>query len=165
MSGTAGTTEVNGATPVREAVPGDVPALLELAHVMHGEGAYSDIAFDEDKLGRVLADRIARPDWLVLVAREPAGWLLGTLHAFVGAYFFGPERICSEQGFYVYPSCREMGIGAALLSRYEEWARQQGAREATLTTSMQIEPEAVAAFFESHGFGQVGTMHTRRFDP
>ena len=85
----------------------------------------------EDELEDGMREHRARTDAEVFVAEDGKGTLCGFIE--VGARRFADGCATSPVGYieawYVDPSMRRHGVGRALLSAAERWARNQGYRE------------------------------------
>jgi aminoglycoside 6'-N-acetyltransferase I len=85
-----------------------------------------------------MAAWLARADAVTLVAERAAGALCG--FAEVGARAFADgcdtQPVAYLEGWYVDADVRHHGIGAALLSRVEAWARKRGYRELASDTEL-----------------------------
>jgi len=79
-----------------------------------------------------MAEWLARPDTIVLVAERPNGEGLAGF-AEVGMRPFADgcntSPVAFLEGWYVDPDVRRQRIGSALLRAAEDWARQHGYRE------------------------------------
>ena len=102
-----------------------------------------------------MAAWLARADAVTLVAERAAGALCG--FAEVGARAFADgcdtQPVAYLEGWYVDADVRHHGIGAALLSRVEAWARERGYRE--LASDTELDNRASQHAHERLGFTEV----------
>ncbi|MFW6436258.1 MAG: N-acetyltransferase family protein [Halococcoides sp.] len=129
-------------TEIRQASPEEASA-LDILRRQAIEATYSD-ALDRSSFADLvatpdaaLAERIANPDWRVVVA--------ATDHAQAGYAVFDRDRR-QVTGVYVAPHRQREGLGSALLDRLLDDGRV-GADA----------PEPVVDFFEANGFDRTGT--------
>lgn len=104
---------------IRDAVPGDAPALTRLNRTAMGYD------YPEEETGRKLEALLADGRNKILVA-EAEGRLVGYLHL-VDYDVLYAEHMKNIMGIAVDPDCRRGGVGKALLSAGEAWARANGA--------------------------------------
>lgn len=64
------------------------------------------------------------------------------------------------EGWYVVPSARRRGVGRALVTAAEEWARAQGCRE--FGSNTELENTQSAAAHEALGFEDAGVLRNFR---
>ncbi len=106
-----------------------------------------------------LAARIANPDEFIAVAEGEDG-IIG----FVGISTSKPAPVSGISGpeistLYVRPRHHGAGHGRNLLHTGLHHCRTLGARTVWFTTNSENTP--AIAFYQSHGFGHVGTTHFR----
>ena len=143
---------------VRRAVPGDVPAAVDLYAAVAGEGRW---------IGREVVDRVERaaeleasldrPDTAVFVA-DAGGEVIAQLGVTLRPYGV------AELGMLVAAAWRGRGVGSALLGAAVDWARQSGAHK----VSLQVWPhnDAALALYRKFGFAEEGRLrrHYRRLN-
>lgn len=103
---------------IRDAVCGDAPAIFHLNTVAMGYD------YPQEETGRKLAALLADGRNKILVA-EMAGKLVGYLHL-VDYDVLYAEHMKNVMGIAVDPDCRRLGIGQALLTAGERWAKGNG---------------------------------------
>jgi aminoglycoside 6'-N-acetyltransferase I len=114
---------------------------------------------DEDReiMAREAPSILARPDMLVLVARQGDS-VTGFAEASVRRdYVNGCETspVAFLEGIYVMPACRHQGIARALTGAVEDWAKAQGLRE--------LASDALLDNMQSHAMHQaLGFSETER---
>ncbi|MGH3298219.1 MAG: GNAT family N-acetyltransferase [Trebonia sp.] len=125
---------------VRPAEAGDVAAVAELAAELAQSFAFSPESF-RASYPPLLADPAAR---LLLAADGPQviGYLLGFRH--LTFYANGPVAWVEE--VVVRPRDRGRGVGAALMSAFEQWAAGQGCTLVALAT------RRAAPFYRALGY-------------
>ena len=138
---------------VRTATPADLEALALLREALWPESSAAEHA-------KELADILAGKPFgimplLVFVAEtsEQPKTLVGFLEAGLRSVADGcdPSRpVGYVEGWYVSDSHRRQGVGAALLSAAEDWARSQGCRE--MASDTQISNTLSQRVHESLGF-------------
>jgi GNAT superfamily N-acetyltransferase len=149
---------------VRQIIERDVGPLVELGRLMHEEGEYRFLPFEESKCVALLKRCMREPEsWCALVA-ENGGELAGMLIGYKSSYMFCSETVACDLALYVRPARRGGFAAAALIRRFLVWAREAGAREACLSTSLNIRNERTSAFIQKLGFRHVGGVFKRSFD-
>jgi len=97
----------------------------------------------------------AREPLEVLMAFDERGTGMGFIELSIRAYAEGCEtdRVAFVEGWYVDPNERGYGVGAALISAAETWARSQGCTE--IASDTEVENLASAAAHRAVGFEEV----------
>lgn len=127
---------------IRDAVPGDVSALTRLNRAAMGYD------YPEAETGRKLAALLADGRNKILVAQMD-GRLVGYLHL-VDYDVLYAEHMKNIMGIAVDPDCRRRGIGRALLTAGEAWARENGAAAVRLVSGE--ERAGAHQFYQSLGY-------------
>lgn len=127
---------------IRDAVPGDAPALTRLNQTAMGYD-YPE-AETRRKLEALLADGRNK----ILVA-QAEGRLVGYLHL-VDYDVLYAEHMKNIMGIAVDPDCRRMGIGRKLLEAGEAWAKENGASGIRLVSGE--ERTGAHQFYRSLGY-------------
>ena len=131
---------------------------------MHQEGEYRFLPFEESRCVALLERCLKQPDsWCALVA-EDGEEIAGMLVGYKSNYVFCSEVVACDLAFYVRPNRRGSFAATTLIRRFSAWARECGAREICLCTSLNIRSERTAAFYQKLGFRQVGGVFKGRFD-
>ncbi len=107
---------------VRPAVPADLDDILALFDAVAEERVFigTEPGYDRERKRRGLAETIAHPRRLLLVARDDAGKLAGHLA------IYEREELGHELGMMVEAAQRGRGVGSALLDAAVAWARSNG---------------------------------------
>lgn len=139
---------------IRPARPDDAEALGRLlTHLGYPTGA--------EAAARRLARVLDRPDYRTLVA-EDGEQVVGVVAVFTGYGFTGDAPYARILSLVVDPEHRGGGVGAALVSAAESWARGQGAESLHLTTATHR--EGAHRFYRRLGYEVTGTRFYRRLD-
>jgi N-acetylglutamate synthase-like GNAT family acetyltransferase len=131
---------------------------------MHAEGAYGFLPFEEERCRIVLERCLSQPDsWCGLVA-ESGGEVVGMLIGCRSPYLFCSETSASDLALYMRPESRGAYSAVTLIRRFVGWARENGAREVCLSTSLNVATERTAGFIRKLGFTQVGGVFKQCLD-
>jgi ribosomal protein S18 acetylase RimI-like enzyme len=130
----------------REFIVGLVPSLLEF-----GSPTWDDVAAFAPGFRDVLADtvRAQGPESTVLVAERADGTRVGFISLTVGKDVAGAAR-GHVADLAVTAGARRMGVGRALMSAGEAWARDRGLPELSLDVWSTNEP--ALAFYRRLGY-------------
>lgn len=142
---------------IRDAVPADLPHLLE---IYNHYVANSTVTFDEEPLTLAAlrsrfrqAGRLGHP-WLV--AESPAGQVLGyaTLMPWKEKAAY---RFTAEDSIYLGPASTGKGLGAALLAELLVRAKAAGVKE-VIAVIADRGADASIRLHERFGFREIGRM-------
>jgi PhnO protein len=125
----------------RDAIPADAPAISTLARQLGYEVSPITAA------NRLV--RLAAPDERVIVAADPDGAVVGWTSARVTEHIHSDPHV-EISGFVVEEAARGRGIGRALMSEVERWARSRGL--ATLRLNANVTRTGAHQFYEKLGF-------------
>lgn len=109
---------------------------------------------DRETLAQDAPGMLARPDMLVLVAREGdpvAGFVeAGIRRDYVNGCQTSP--VAFVEGIYVRPEYRGRGVARALIAAVTDWAKAQGVRE--LASDALLDNAASHAMHQALGFAE-----------
>lgn len=149
---------------VREIKPEDVDALMEIGREMHAESVFSLLEYDEVAVRVFMDGLLQNGDSIGFMAADG----FGTLAFFIGSVstpWFSTEKAGEDLLLYV-PRKRRGSIAAyeavqEVVGRFEDWAREQGAKMITLGISTEVNAEKMARFYGKLHYPQVGTLHRK----
>ncbi len=140
---------------IRTAVPEDMPALLELTHMLYDEAArlqpYNYRPADPQK--EALLPFLTSPDRTILLAEHdgtPAGLAALAEQRTESLCYVTPHRYARLVDLIVRADLREIGIGSSLLDAAKDWARSRGLEHLELNTLP--ENRDAARLYERNGF-------------
>jgi GNAT superfamily N-acetyltransferase len=131
---------------IRDAGKGDVEALADLMTELGYPTSIEDMSrrFEE-----ILAD----PSYDTLIA-ERAGEIAGMVGLHLERFYEKNEPCARIMSLVVGSAHRRLGVGRALISAVEDWARQKGAGEVMLTTHKRR--AGAHRFYRSVGYEATG---------
>ena len=114
----------------------------------------------EAEIDRFYSGTLVEPE-AVLVA-DDGGRLQGFAELSIRAYAegCGTDRVAYLEGWYVEPTARNGGVGRALVSAAEEWARRQDCTE--FASDAELDNEGSARAHVACGFEEVGRLRCFR---
>ncbi len=108
-------------------------------------------------------ERIARhPDHATFLAVNGAE-IIGMVGAYITLSYEHDVPIGRITGLIVTGRVQGMGVGSRLLTAAEDWVRERGAGQMSLTSHLRR--EAAHAFYERRGYEVTGKRFVRRFSP
>lgn len=72
------------------------------------------------------------------------------------------EKIAFELGYYVRPKSRKGRLAKLLISKFEEWAKENGALAIEVGSIVSVEGKRVSKLFERLGYPQIINGHVKR---
>ena len=143
---------------VRHATPNDAAAWLRMRHDFWPDGSEAEHA---DEIAAFFAGRSVEP-LAVLVAdngdRAPLGF--AELSIRPCAEGCRTTRVAYLEGWYVVPAARGRGVGRALVTAAEHWARSRGCTEFASDAALTNDRSARA--HEAVGFVEVAQLRCFR---
>jgi len=143
----------DGLPTVRRARLDDTDALWPLV-----EAFASTTTPTHERFTTTFAAVVLRPDVRVLVAQE-GGAVVGYLLAQLQPTFFADGPVAWVQEVMVDERVRGAGVGRALMSAAEDWARDRGAAYVALAS------RRAGGFYEALGYAPSATFYKRALDP
>lgn len=139
---------------IRVAVAGDLAGWVEC-----GVGLFAEDAGTRDPSMNLDWPRVHGPDAFasglvddarLIVVAESAGVVVGTLNGIVEpGSAVRPIAVATLRSMYVKPEHRSGGVGARLVARFRDWARERGAVRVAVTA--YAANEAALRFYRRQG--------------
>ena len=146
---------------VRQALPADVPRLVELGALMHAESPrFRDFAYLPERCAASLLNVMAHPQGFAVVA-ECQEEVVGGMLAIAVPHYACDMVQASDLALFVSPDARGGAVAARLVRAYRRWASQLGA-EPNIGLNTGVEPERTGQLLEALGAQQTGTIWTWR---
>ncbi len=152
---------------VRDATPGDIPAVTEIYahHVLHGTGTFEEEPPDAAEMAaRIAKVQAAGFAWLVAEGEGDAEAEGGAGRGLVLGYgYYAPfrdrsaYRFCAEDSIYVREDVRGQGVGKALVQALLAHAQARGIRQ-MLAVIGDSENAGSIGLHASLGFRQAGVI-------
>lgn len=143
---------------IRDAIPDDVPALVELGRRMATESPhYAHLPYSAAKMDRLFRSLIDSADGFLMLA-EVDGAVVGVMAAIVSEHWMSEARIATDFGVYVNAEYRGGTAAARMIKRFRAWAHERGSVQTTLGISTEICVEQTARFYTLLGLRQFGLL-------
>ena len=122
----------------------EVGTLFDEYRVFYGQPS------DREAASQFLADRFECEDSVILLARDDDERAVGFAQLYPSFSSVGMKRIWSLNDLYVEESSRRAGVGTALITAVNDFARPSGAARVDLATAK--ENQAAKLLYEAMGF-------------
>jgi GNAT superfamily N-acetyltransferase len=143
---------------IREATPGDIPALQALTQAFHGESAFTRIDYDPESVTNTLTVLITSELGCVFVAETDDGTAVGVTGGLLSPSWFNRAHITgSEILWYVLPDHRRSKAGKLLFNALEAWGKEQGADSFMMASAAGKHQKRVNQVYESRGYAPIET--------
>ena len=134
---------------IREAVPDDIPRLVEMGRRFFGVSGYPEFAeFDEPSFKETLGKLIDGDDGTVLVTHED-GQVIGMVGVILFPFWFNRHHTTSTELFWW---AEKKGNGMELFKAGEAWAADHGAKTMHMAALEALRPDELGAFYERAGY-------------
>lgn len=141
---------------IRKAELRDVPCILHMLRILHGESpTYGDVVPDELYVRENVEKIIERSDVIWLVS-EGVGFIVG----YVMSQWYDPRLFAYESLIYVLPGFRGTKASPAvdLIVEFEEEAKRRGCIKARMGATTGISDNRTVRLYERLGYHRVGTI-------
>lgn len=136
----------------------DALALLEVGRVFHKESQYGDRPYDAEGIWTIL-NLTCQPNSNFIIAYDSE--YRGLMMAQASKQWFTGIPLVFDLGLFVQPNARGGKIAQELIKTIEEWAKQKGATEFTISHTSGVNTDKAPAFFNTLGFKQSGLIFTK----
>lgn len=137
---------------IRLASKADVPVIARLGTLFFVEAGWSDVAeWDHDSIMRTLEHMVASDDGILLVA-ETDGKIIGMAGGLVFPLYFNHAHKSGQELFWWIAPEHRGGVGARMLDRLEQEARDRGAKSWAMIALAKVRPESVGKLYERRGY-------------
>jgi len=134
----------------------DIPETVELARKFVEESAFSRFQFSPEKMAANLSMAVTHPHIAFCHVVEHEDRLVGALVGYINEFFFGPDLIASDSGWFILPEYRGSRSAVKLLKNFQAWAKANGAKEVAMGISTDVMPEKTGALLQKLGYVPVG---------
>jgi GNAT superfamily N-acetyltransferase len=133
----------------------------ELGPLYAAEARYHDsLTYDVEFCMTTMALSLKDPDNIFLVAvRE--GIVIGFLWGQTSYLPWSKELIATDNVFYILPEFRGGLYGVKLIRRYEEIAKERGAKQIALSIASGITEGRTSELYTHLGYHKVGIQHRK----
>lgn len=144
---------------IRKATPEDIPAILELGHLMHLESRFKALPYSRKKVAHIFAQLIEGKGFAMVVEKD--GELIGAMGAIVMELWFSTAKAAQDFGLFIHPDHRGGLHAVRLLKAYEAWAKEGGAYAAEMGINTGVMLEQTGRLFELRGYTLAATLYTK----
>jgi len=141
----------------------EIPYLVEIAKELHGLGIFGQIGpeFDWDFATHRFIYAWQHENFYVRCAMDDAGAYVGAVVGHVEHYFFSPQLMAIEDGWYVREGTKDRAkIAKALMMGFVDWALdEQHALIVQTGDIADISSFAVDTIYRHMGFTRFGTIY------
>lgn len=133
---------------IRNAVEGDIPALLEMGERFVGQAyARLGVPFDYESSELLLMSLIERENGILLTNDERDGMFAALVH---GWHFNVKVKTATELFWWAEKTCKE---SRAMKRRGEEMAREMGAKTMNMASQHHMRSAALDRLYRMDGYG------------
>ncbi len=145
--------------PIREE---DLEQILEMGVRMHGEGAYSFLPFDRDKVRSFILSYVEDHETQCGLVAEENQKIIGMFGGYITPYFFCNEFVACDMVLFVDEAFRGSAAAPGMIRAFQKWAKDHGASEICLGISTNLDTERTGKFYERMGMSFVGGLYKQR---
>lgn len=130
--------------------------IVEIAVEMHKNSMFNDYQMDTDKLVAQLqlADKYPDTAYFRMAVRD--GEVYGGFYGTISRMFFTDEMMARDVGWWVKQSRRGSWAAVRLLSDFEKWAKEHGAKKVMVGQSSAINIETTTRLYQHCGYRIIG---------
>lgn len=143
---------------IRAATPDDIPRMVELGRVMHGESpTFCRLRFDADKLAATISSTIASAGGFAYVA-EQGGEVVGGMLAMITPHYFSPDLVACDLALFMGPEHRGGMAAVRLINAYVKWAEYHGAALIQMGVMTGVNVDKTEALLHRLGWHRSGLV-------
>lgn len=137
---------------IRNAEPGDIPAIAELGALFHIEAELGDVVgYCPESTAKTLQSLIDSPDGILLVA-EQGGEIVGMTGGLAFPFYFNHAHKSGQELFwFVKPEARN-GVGRLLFDAIEAEAKAAGCVSWAMIALDRVQPELTGKIYRRRGY-------------
>ena len=136
---------------VRHANTTDIVDLTRMAEAFFKSSPYSNLGYDETKVINAFTLALQSPAFIVLIAEEE-NKTVGLVAGFISSSFFNDSLIAAELVWWVDREARHKGVGQALHTSFEEWAKNMNCKIVTMIALEDNTLELVDKMYNKLGY-------------
>lgn len=145
---------------IRPATLSDLPALMDLAHLMHTESRFAPLPISEARTADTLARLMESEDGAVLVLEEGGRIVGGVVGAVTDHWSLG-IRVAGELAVFLAPDARRGRAAVSIVQAFERWAESRGASSIDMGITTGVHTERTGQLYERMGFSFKGMTYTK----
>lgn len=146
---------------IRPATLSDLPALMDLAHLMHAESRFSEFPLSEHRTAQTFARLMAADDGAVLVLEGDDGQIVGGVMGAVTDHWSLGIRVAGELAVFLTPEARRGTAAVRIVRAFEAWATERGASSIDMGITTGVHTERTGQLYERMGFAFKGMTYTK----
>lgn len=144
--------------PVRLATLGDLEAIADLVeHYAYPELAWKHVTLSRRAIKATAKQFILSPDNEVFLAIKN-NEIVGYAFCLISRYFFSEQLYGADYTFYVKPEARGGFLGASLIRKMKQFAKDKGAIEFFLTINSGVDQDKTIELTKGLGAKDLGKM-------
>lgn len=144
---------------VRRAEERDIPMLVQLGRVMHGESRYCEVSYSAERASEHFRGLMASERGLVLVT-ERDGAVVGFFTGGCVPAYFSDELMAFDFALFILPGHRGGIRAASLVKAFLAWASERKASFVDIGISTCVDVERTGALYERLGLRHVGALYS-----
>lgn len=146
---------------IRPATLSDLPALMDLAHLMHAESRFAEFPLSESRTAETFARLMASDDGAVLVMEGEGGQIMGGVMGAVTDHWSLSIRVAGELAVFLTPEARRGTAAVRIVRAFEQWAAERGASTVDMGITTGVHTERTGQLYERMGFSFKGMTYTK----
>ena len=132
--------------------PSLLPIAYKLGKMFHQESRYRDIPFSEEKISKLLDN----PNCFCSLAKSGEDYI-GFIFGLVQQSWFSDSKTGFDLGLFIVPEQRGKSMAPIrLIKAFEDYCRNQGCTEITLSSSASIYEKKALRLYEKLGYSKCG---------
>lgn len=144
---------------VREAIPSDLPTLLEYVDFFMSGTKYNSFESNKDNIRNTLVECIHNPSFVLLVGVNEKEEIAGVIAAHVSEMWFCKNKQAVDIFVYIHKELSTFGLFKQMIASYVVWAKNKGADLISLGISTGLNEKRVEKLYNLCGFRTIGTLH------
>jgi GNAT superfamily N-acetyltransferase len=144
---------------IRDLALSDIPALMQIAELMHVESLYSEYPLNRDRTKFILEELIPKEE-VYTKGVEVDGSLVGVFLGEVTTDLWAEVQVARDIILYMIPEHRGGGHGVRLLKGFRKWAEPLS-DIVVISVFAGIDNEKMSGLLDRLGYSDAGSLHLR----
>lgn len=136
---------------IRNAIPEDIPKLVEMGQRLHDESTYKHVTYSPERVAETCTLMMQRG---FIVVAEKDNQVIGVMMGDVYTPWYSTDSMGIDYTLYIYPEYRHGITAMRMIKRFEDWCIGMGAKQ--IRPGIGTGDLSVARLYKTLGYTSAG---------